>query len=457
MGSMEEEEAVAEVCGLCLAVPSRYTCSRCNVRFCSLPCYRGARHRSCSEAFYRRAVLEELRRRCPYTDATMRDILLRDWQSRATPGPEKWLSGSQEEEECPLEPEQSGGLDVPGGERQLWARLTPREKEEFQRLLRSGRIGALVPEWKPWWMIHEAAQLVQEEGINGVRGPASPGGESRPEDGEEERKHERVAAAQGKATRKAEHQGTSSEIALTHQKRRGEPHKGTSGVTEITGSLLQAKENMPPIPATIPRLSTLTQTPSPLVPFSVVNVLYAYTFSLKLYNGDLSEDLMLQEFCETVLGVSGVLNSRQIFSSTAEAMQAGVQAVLAGRYTSDPEGPSEAMKSVAHVLMGENKASQKNYTLAALSHLAGLLRNAKKLVEKECKKKLFEAQKKCEFLLAWANEHEDTLMLLAVEAQMEFKIHRDKLKEIEVITKELEKVWGSKKPPEKKVLIQELD
>ncbi|XP_030058348.1 zinc finger HIT domain-containing protein 2-like [Microcaecilia unicolor] len=156
--------------------------------------------------------------------------------------------------------------------------------------------------------------------------------------------------------------------------------------------------------------------------------LYAYTFSLKLYNGDLSEDLMLQEFCETVLGVSGVLNSRQVFSSTAEAMQAGVQAVLSGRYTSDPEGPSEAMKSVAHVLMGENKTSQKYYTLAALSHLAGLLRNAKKLVEKECKKKLFEAPKKCEFLLAWANEHEDTLMLLAVEAQMEFKIHRDRLK-----------------------------
>nr|XP_033810306.1 zinc finger HIT domain-containing protein 2 [Geotrypetes seraphini] len=429
----EEEETVAEVCGLCLVSPSRYTCSRCNVRFCSLPCYRSAPHRSCSEAFYRRAVLEELRRRCPFADGTMRDILLRDWQSRAAPGAEKCLAGSQDEEgDGSLELEQSSGaLDLRGdlleeGERQLWARLSPQEKEEFQRLLTGGGIGALVPEWEPWWERHKAAQLVLEEGVN-----------------EEGRDREREDAIQ--------------EAAVIKQKRGPALQKCTSEVTEITGSLLQGKENMPPIAATIPRLSTLTHTPSPLVPFSVINVLYAYTFSLKLYNGDISDDFMLQEFCETVLGVSGVLNSRQVFNSTAEALQAGVLAVLSGRYTSDPRRPSEAMKSVAHVLMGENKASQKTYTLAALSHLAGLLRNGKKQLEKEHKKKLFEAQKKCEFLLAWANEHEEILMFLAVEAQTEFRIHRDGLKEIDIITKELEKAWGGKKPPEKKVLIQELD
>ncbi|XP_029469812.1 zinc finger HIT domain-containing protein 2 [Rhinatrema bivittatum] len=480
-----EEEAAAAACGLCLVAPGRYTCPRCNVRFCSLPCYRGASHRRCSEAFYRRAVLQELRRRCPPTDGTVQDILLRDWQSRAAPGVEEWLTGPQEEEE-------PGCLDTQGDilgylekeeDRQLWARLTPQEKEEFQQLLKNGGIGALVPEWRPWWERHETAQLVREieEGVNGDRSP----GPSREQRESGERRagsfpnklagtlataapQVRGDGKEGGAHERAEHQGKSTEIAAPQKRRNGKkgpaletkakgPPKSTSDALEMMGSPLKEQEAIPAIPAAIPPLSSLTHSPSPLVPFSVVNVLYAYAFSLKLYNGDLNEAFILQEFLDTVLGVSGVLNSKQVFHSTAEALQAGVQAVLSRRYTSDPQGPSEAMRSVIHILMGENKTSQKNYVLAALSHLTSLLRNAKKLAQKEAKKKIFEAQKKCEFLLVWANEHEDTLKLLSVEAHTEYKIHRDRLKEIEAITNELEKVWRGKKPPEKKLLIQELD
>lgn len=47
-------------CALCMTVPSRYTCPRCNVSYCGLSCYRGVRHRTCSEAFYRDEVLRGL-------------------------------------------------------------------------------------------------------------------------------------------------------------------------------------------------------------------------------------------------------------------------------------------------------------------------------------------------------------------------------------------------------------
>ena len=39
---------------------ARYTCPRCNVRYCSLECYRSEKHGGCSEAFYHDCVVEDL-------------------------------------------------------------------------------------------------------------------------------------------------------------------------------------------------------------------------------------------------------------------------------------------------------------------------------------------------------------------------------------------------------------
>ncbi|MEE6522628.1 hypothetical protein FKM82_021253 [Ascaphus truei] len=128
------------VCSLCLSTPSRYTCPRCNAPYCGLSCYQGPRHMPCSEAFYKEAVLQRLREEQagPQGRREVEEMLLR-----------------LREVEGRREVEAGAGLDrYPGvneEEAGLWGSLTPWEREDFQRLLRSGQIGALVPEWRPWW------------------------------------------------------------------------------------------------------------------------------------------------------------------------------------------------------------------------------------------------------------------------------------------------------------------
>ena len=46
------------VCPLCLKQPSKYTCPRCNTRYCSVDCYKSEKHRDCSEIFYKHCFME---------------------------------------------------------------------------------------------------------------------------------------------------------------------------------------------------------------------------------------------------------------------------------------------------------------------------------------------------------------------------------------------------------------
>ena len=51
----------SQQCSLCHTATARYTCPRCNVRYCTLECYRCEAHSQCSELFYRDCFVEGLR------------------------------------------------------------------------------------------------------------------------------------------------------------------------------------------------------------------------------------------------------------------------------------------------------------------------------------------------------------------------------------------------------------
>nr|XP_006136638.1 zinc finger HIT domain-containing protein 2 [Pelodiscus sinensis] len=407
-------------CGLCLRERAPYTCPRCNARFCSVPCYRG--HGACAEAFHRQQLLLRLQgqRGDPDSRARLKEALLRLRELRELEDAEPQLGRSPEAHDDGL-----------------WERLSPAQKAAFQRLLSSGEIGAFLPPWRPWWR-GGGRGLVQELGAAEDTQP--PAGSQQPEE-----------QTQGSAP--------------MHQPRVPGgtcPPTGTQQPEESPGKAItqqpEVPSPVPAVPASIPPLSSLTRSPaSPLVCFQLPNVLYAYVFALTLYNGDLSEAELLPEFSDTVLDVSRALGARQVFHSTAEALQAALQAVTASHYPECPLGNAGAIMAVALILMGENQAKQKGYSLAALSHLAMLLGKAKKLVPTEERPRVYGAKKKCEFLLSWVNENQESLTVLALEVQREYKTHLEAVKEMDVVTKELEKMWGGKLPPTKKPLIEELD
>ncbi len=403
-------------CGLCLSKPSCYTCPRCNVPYCGLACYRSQNHSSCSEEFYKESVLQELKSQGVSDEegkCKMQEILLRLRQSAENEGGMENLlrnlgedeasvtekdaralellsrlaeiqsSGDEtsheaqeilaalgdiedgsDEEEADLA-EKLAGLDIDSlSEEELWSLLSAQEREKFQRLVKEGGIGGLVVPWSPWWERHEKDTKALIKDLQCEK--------------DEDMQNENVKVSSNKVK--------------------------------------SLKSAIPPISAKIAPLHTLSSTPSPLVQYNLINALYGYTFSLCLYNGDISE--MLLEFCQAVLGISEGLGAGRVFNSVSEALDAGMRAVSAGGYfdREDPFASLRAVEAVAHILTGESREHAVGYALSALSQLRTALSKAKASVPKEdepMRRMYFQAGKKCEFFQSWVKENSKVLRSLA--------------------------------------------
>uniref|UniRef100_A0A8C5KCQ8 Zinc finger, HIT domain containing 2 n=1 Tax=Jaculus jaculus TaxID=51337 RepID=A0A8C5KCQ8_JACJA len=391
-------------CGWCPAgeaQPTRYTCPRCNVPYCSLRCYRA--HGACAEAFYRDQVLGELRGRSA-SPSRLAGALRR-------------LRLQREIEDEPEEAGRSPG-PAPSGLSGLWDQLAPAEKAAFERLLSRGEAGRLLPPWRPWWWGRGAGPRLLEEL------DAAPGSD--------------YAELEPAPARTAS-ETVNDAIADS------EPVPGDAQGT-----------CPPPVPTRIPALAGLSRSPaSPLVRFQLPNVLFAYAHTLALYHG--GDDALLSDFCATLLDVSGALGNQQVFTSTEEALQAAAHVLEAGQHSPGPLGTRGAMQEAARILLGEGPVNQKGYTLAALGHLARILGRARKqAVPREERDRLFRARKKCQFLLAWTNENEAALTPLALDCARAHRAHAVAADEVAAVTEELERLWGGPVPPAPRILIEEL-
>ncbi|XP_073410594.1 zinc finger HIT domain-containing protein 2 [Dendrobates tinctorius] len=449
------------VCALCLSAPGKYTCPRCNAPYCSLACYKGGRHSACSELFYKESVLRALREE------------------------EAGAGGRRRVEEMLLKLRERGE-EQDGGEGEedsgLWGSLSRQEKEHFVALLQSGHIGVLVPEWRPWWdnqplpsqgdkilelpetgPVHcQGAPLPthgQEGGTKVLCSPTSsdsplancPGtskdASSVPDQvpNPPEAADAQKMASWDPSKKTAEHGHRETIPQDGHKKDRGDPGLDDRSITS----------GVPPLLDHIPPLRSLTRSPSPLVRFTLVNVIYGYSFSLLRHNGDLSDDEMMSGFIGTLLSVSGALSTTAVYNSAAHALKSGVRAASDPMLGGDEGAAVLAMEATAKILLGDGG---RRYSLAALSHLCHLLgRICKVMGEKDAKQRAFIAKKKCLFLAAWVNENGDCLAILSADVMMELEQHLKDLKEMAEISTGLQRVWGGKRPPAKKKLIQEVN
>lgn len=447
LGDGDKDEGVSQtrsaVCMLCKSKPSSYTCPQCNVHYCSLACYRCPEHSVCSEKFYKEAVLQDLksmgkteceakqkmqevllrlRQQAVSTDGGMESLLKdagvvssetegsamdmaekvqimellsrlaelqQSGEGSATEveailkkleelGGEPQLEDVDEyeqEEEVGLA-ERFAGLDIDKlSEEELWGILSSKEKETFMGLVKSGDLAELVPLWTPWWEEHAEGGRVLVEVLE-----------------------ERLSKAD---------EGTLS--ATKVKKEQKSKSKGGS-----------AASGVPKVSTKIPKLSSLCANPSPLVCFGLVNVLYAYTFTLRLFNND--TDSLIQEFCDMMIFLSEALNSGRVFNSIQDALDSGRTLVVNGGYLDkeDPLAPDRALEAVAHITAGRDEKDSTGYCLAALSQLRSVLSQARKSLTKdgeegERRQKYFLANKKCEFFQAWTLENEHRVRVLALE------------------------------------------
>lgn len=409
------------VCALCLSAAGKYTCPRCNAPYCSLACYRGARHSACSELFYQESVLQVLREE--------------DGDSRGRRQVEEMLLKLREEEE------EEGGL---------WGSLTRQEKEHFNSLVTSGNIGSLVPQWKPWWDTQQGSKI-QELPEDGAPLPTcgqADGTKQTCPTANEEKDHPDQVLCRPEKTEDA--QKTAAHVVSDQPKTNSVDSVATDDPRDQS-----VVSGVPPLLSPIPPLCSLTRRPSPLVPFTLVNVIYGYSFSLLRHNGDLSDGDMMLDFTGTLMSVSGALSTTAVYNSTAHALKSAVRAASDPSLGGDEGVAVLAMEATAKIL----EDGSKRFSLAALSHLYRLLGKVRRLVteEKDVRKGAFTAKKKCWFLAAWVNENGEHLAVLSADVLLEYKRYLKDLNEMAEISNGLQRVWGGKRPPAKKKLIQEVN
>ncbi|XP_028839309.1 zinc finger HIT domain-containing protein 2 [Denticeps clupeoides] len=472
----------SRVCGLCLARPHCYTCPRCNIPYCSLACYRSAAHCACSEEFYKESVFEELRS-AGMTDeegrAKMQQILLNlrqegpamgdamgeleEEEEEGEPGGTRALellsrlaeiqasgeenrdevenilktleglgknnteggrSAEEDEDEEEDLAERLAGLDIDSlSEEELWALLSRQERAKFEGLVKGGAIGGLIPAWTPWWERHDEGKGACIEVL---------------EDREEE-----VEVEHG------EDPGQSQEEESVRKR------KKRNRMTDATVPSVSVRK--------IPPLHSLSSNPSPLSRYTLVNVLYGYTFSLSLFNGDISEEELAQDFCQAALATSDALSSSRVFSTVQEALEAGVTAVSARAYfdREDAAAPLRTLEAVAHVLMGKNRRDSAGYTLAALSQLRGALAQTRRSLPKEGnraeeRRRYFQAGKKCEFLQSWVKENGEVVRRLAAEVWREHRQREGERRALQNEKRGVEESWKKGRRRGGGVLIEEI-
>lgn len=439
-----DRKTMGTVCMLCKSKPSSYTCPQCNLRYCSLACYRSPEHSVCSEKFYKEAVLQDLKSMGTTESEArkkMQEVLLRlRKKAESTEGGMGSLlkdAGivSSETEEGDMEAaekvqivehlsrlaelQQSGEGDATeiegilskleelGGELQLEdvdedAKSVEEEQELADRL--SGLDIDKLSEEELWELLNSKERetfmgLVKGGGLAELVPLWKPWWEEHVQGGKAlvEVLEENLSKAD---------EGTSATKVKKEQKSKSKESSTVSSVPRVS--------------AKIPKLSSLCTNPSPLVCYGLVNALYAYTFTLCLVNND--TDSLMIEFCDMILFLSEALNSNRVFNSIQEALDSGRTLIVNGGYLDkeDPLAPDRALEAVAHIMAGRDEKDATVYCLAALSQLRSVLSQARKALSKdgeegERRQKYFLANKKCEFFQAWTLDNEHQVLVLALE------------------------------------------
>lgn len=243
---------------------------------------------------------------------------------------------------------------------------------------------------------------------------------------------------------------------LGHQKKTKPPRTGSN--SKSLSSLV------PQVNRKIPPLKAISSQSSPLVQYSLVNVLLGYTAALFLFNGDLSEPDVIQEFCEVMLTTSESLSSNTVFSSLSEAAEAGTRSAMdSGCFSPGDSGaPARAVAAVAHILAGRSKRDKMGYTLAALSQLQAVLSQARGALPKEGegreKRRIyFMAGKKCEFLQSWVKDSCTVVSRLAACVWWEHMRMEKERKCFDKQKKVVEQSWKKGTGRAKGTMIEEMD
>ncbi|XP_049361863.1 uncharacterized protein LOC125826555 [Solanum verrucosum] len=338
------------ICRVCQKQFSQYTCPRCNTRYCSLPCYKSHSLR-CTESFMRENVMEELQHLQPDDGSKqkMLDILKRFHSEDE--------ADIMDEDDSPLSEETI--QKVLSGNQISFEDLSAEEKKHFQRAVASGELSKLIKPWEPWWSKPSATYISLGQ------------------------------------------DGTQLVQPLV---------KEDTAVSSEDGLESDPLHDIPLGPdSPLPSVSKLSAAgPSPLLAVHLVDIMYSYCFTLRLYNGDWQSDPIGP--ATVLLSVSSVLGQGGQPETVLEALSHCME------QTCSPAFRHMGGLQFALGLINDTITLLHLDTPALVCMLCDLRRliqyaekdlkseKSRKSKSSEIKTKLKSAERKVYFIMCWAHE-----------------------------------------------------
>lgn len=187
--------------------------------------------------------------------------------------------------------------------------LTPEELRAFQRAAAAGMLSHLLPPWVPWWEGPEAQGLTLsatgQRAVQEVGGPGGAGAAERPAGSGSGAGQKGASGGSRAGAREAgEDSGGASE-----DEEEEEDNEEDEEEDEEEG--LEGPAPLPPGPSQpLQPLSALTKAqPSPLLRWQLLELLYAYCFVLRQYNGDAGEEDVVLDAVDSVLALCPALGA----------------------------------------------------------------------------------------------------------------------------------------------------
>jgi len=301
-------DPIHEICSFCKNTPKKYTCPRCNADYCSLICFQSTDHIECAESFYQKCVLENLS--VSGNDDESKEKMMEvfkklheddklDCDNGNLGDDNDELDSDDETESTNLE-ERLANIDL-DDTAEVWQKLTPDERQEFEAFLRSGDVSKFVPKWEPWWLQQCNSKILDVDMIQ------------------------------------------------SH------------------------KEKCPEVKEDIKEFSSITKKiPSTCVKYNLVNIIAAYAFTVRYFNGDHFD--FLEEAVGCIVSLSLCLSDNKIFEDSNSAIASVHEECTKNEWITVDEENMNLMKEDAElILKGPWESDKKFYILCALSDLHNLV------------------------------------------------------------------------------------
>ncbi|XP_057840394.2 uncharacterized protein LOC131050228 isoform X1 [Cryptomeria japonica] len=258
------------ICRVCQKQFSQYTCPRCNVRYCSVACYKGHSIR-CTESFMRENVMDAFHQMEPLNETKQRMLeILKRFHSENEASTSEMEDS--DEDDFPLSMEMiqkiAKGRDISLDD------LSVKDRKHFLQAVASGKLSHLIRPWEPWWF---------KPGVNKITLSKQGSQLVQPLD--------------------------ASEVHVQAKLSTENAHQDGNGVSGI-----------PPGPenplSSVQQLTSIE--PSPLLVVHLVDVIYSYCFTLRFFNGDWKSDSL--DAAMVCLTLSAVLGQAALPESVSEAL-----------------------------------------------------------------------------------------------------------------------------------------